>query len=82
MDKNPNMDRRDTTNSDRLADASKIRPIINVKSLITIIKHPLITLKIIVVGLFTIILFLITLIAVMIEDKEFLKKLKGEKNGN
>ncbi len=82
MDKNPNMDRRDTTNSDRLADASKIRPIINVKSLITIIKHPLITLKIIGGGIFIMILFLITLIAVMIEDKEFLKKLKGEKNGN
>lgn len=76
------MDRRDTTNRDRLADASKIRPIINIQSIITIIKHPLITLKIIAVALFTIILFLITLIAVMIKDKEFLKKLKGEKNGN
>ncbi len=75
-----NMDKRYNNNNDNsLSDPSRTNPIINVKSIITILKHPLITLKIIGAIIFATTLFLITLIAVRIKDKEFFKKLKGKK---
>lgn len=83
MEKNSNMDKGcGDNNGSSLTDASRIRPIINVKSIITIIKHPLITLKIICAGIFIIILFIITLASIIIDDMESLKKLKGKKNEN
>lgn len=75
-----NMDkRRDDNNNSSLWDHNRIDPIINVKSLMTIIKHPIMTLKIIGVAIATIILFLVTLLVIVIEDKETLKKLRGKK---
>ncbi len=74
------MDKRCDNNTDNsLGDLNRTHSIINVKSILTILKHPIMTIKIIGAIIFAAMLFLITLVAVMIEDKEFLKKLKGKK---
>ena len=82
-----NMDKRLHNNRDNsLRNPSGLDSIINVNSLKTIIKHPIMAIKIICVAIFGIILFVITLIVLSIEDRDFFNSLIGKKkrgeNGN